>query len=292
MKSERRFIEMENRDFDTQDIVDFYNSTAWEYRVFWSEYNLHYGFYDENHTTHEEAMANSNRIYVEKLGVERSDSVLDVGTGRGGLPIRVAERTGADVHGIDIDPLHIEEATANARRREVESNTTFKRANFLEIPYPDNTFDALSGVETVCHTDNKKDFLREARRVLKPGGKLLLSDGFVNKYDLTANDEAVMRKLADGWAVPSFAHVTDFRTNLEDVGFTDIEFDNHRDFILPSSRRQLFLSIAITPLLKLAVALSIKDQSSVRQGIALYHQYDAIKSGLAVHGDFTATLEK
>ncbi|RBI59166.1 ubiquinone biosynthesis methyltransferase UbiE [halophilic archaeon] len=277
-------------DFSTEEIVEFYNDTAWEYKVFWSDFNLHYGFYDEDHTSHEEAMVNSNRIYAEKLGAERTDTVLDVGTGRGGLPIWIAEHVGADVHGIDIDRRHVDEAEANARRRGVASNTDFEVANFLDVPYPDSTFDALSGIETVCHTKRKKDFLREARRVLKPGGKLLLSDGFVNQYDLTTDEEKTMRTLADGWAVPRFAHVADFRAHLEDLGFTNVDFDNHRDYILPSSRRQLFLSIAITPLLKVASALGIKDESSVKQGIALYHQYDAIKSGLAVHGDFTATL--
>lgn len=282
---------MKKREFSTREIVDFYDSTAWEYKAFWSTYNLHYGFYDDDHTTHEEAMVNSNRVYAEKLGVERSDSVLDVGTGRGGLPIWIAERVGADVHGIDIDRLHIDEAKENARRRGVESNTTFENGNFLDIPYPDDSFDALTGIETVCHTEKKKAFLREARRVLKPGGTLLISDGFVNKPELTADEEEVMRKLADGWAVPRFSHVGDFRTALEDVGFTNVEFDDHRDSILPSSRRQLLLSLAITPLLKVASAVNLKSESSVRQGIALYHQYDAIKSGLAVHGDFRATLE-
>lgn len=282
---------MKARDFSTDDIVEFYNDTAWEYKVFWSKYNLHYGFYDENHTTHERAMVNSNRIYAKKLGVEQTDTVLDVGTGRGGLPIWIAEHVEADVHGIDIDRLHVGEARANARRRGVESNTTFEVATFLDIPYPDDTFDALSGIETVCHTEDKKAFLREARRVLKPGGKILLSDGFVNKYDLTADEETTMRKLADGWAVPSFSRVGNFRTHLEELGFTDVEFDNHRDLVLPSSRRQLFLSIAITPLLVVASKLDIKSESSVEQGIALYHQYDAIKNGLAVHGDFTATLD-
>lgn len=281
---------MQTREFGTDTIVEFYNDTAWEYRFFWSDVNLHYGFYDEDHSTHQEAMENSNRIYTDKLGVEETDVVLDVGTGRGGLPTWIAEYVGADVYGIDIDPLHVREARENARDRGVEESTEFGVADFLEIPYPDDTFDAISGVETVCHTTDKEAFLREARRVLKSGGRLMISDGYMNERTMTPDEAETVRKTLDGWAVPGFAHVEEFRDALFDLGFTNVEFDDHYGRILPSSRRQRLLSLGVTPFLKVASMLGLKSELSVKQGITLYHQYDIIKDGLAVHGDFTAEL--
>lgn len=281
---------MQRQAFETDEIVDFYNETAWEYRFFWSDFNLHYGFYDDVHTSHREAMENSNRIYAEKLGVDETDTVLDVGTGRGGLPIHVAEHAGADVHGIDIDPLHLREARENARERGVSESIEFSLGNYLEIPYPDDSFDAVSGIETVCHTDRKRKFLREARRVLKPGGRLMVSDGYMNRSTLSREETEKVRKMLDGWAVPSLAHVDDFRDALEDLGFTNIAFDDHYDRILPSSRRQWWLSLGVTPMLKLASILGVKSETSVDQGVTLYHQYSVIRDRIAVHGDFTAEL--
>ncbi|WP_436345031.1 class I SAM-dependent methyltransferase [Natronorubrum sp. FCH18a] len=281
---------MHARSFRPDEIVDFYNETAWEYRFFWSDVNLHYGFYDDEHTGHRAAMTNSNSVYADKLDVDETDTVLDIGTGRGGFPTHVAADRGAEVHGIDIDPLHVSEARENARKRDVSANTEFGVGDYHEIPYPDETFDAVSGIETVCHSDRKDRVLEEIRRVLKPGGRLMISDGYMSRTDLTEPEAEKMRTVLDGWAVPDLAHVSEFRELLEDLGFADVAFDDHYDRIIPSARRQWWLSLGVTPLLKVASALGIKSESSVDQGVTLYHQYDVIERGIAVHGDFTATL--
>ncbi|PCR91330.1 class I SAM-dependent methyltransferase [Natrinema ejinorense] len=81
---------MQRKRFDTEAIVDFYNDTAWEYRFFRSDANLHYGFYDDDHTSHREAMERSNGVCAAKLDVDATDTLLDIGTGRGSVPTRVA----------------------------------------------------------------------------------------------------------------------------------------------------------------------------------------------------------
>ncbi|WP_312907531.1 SAM-dependent methyltransferase [Natronosalvus caseinilyticus] len=272
------------------EIVDFYNDTAWEYRFFWSDVNLHYGFYDDEHTTHSEAMTNSNSVYADKLEVDETDTVLDVGTGRGGFPVHVADEYGAEVHGIDLSPLHVSEARENARERGVSERATFSVGDYHEIPYPDDTFDAVSGIETVCHSGQKHRVLEEIRRVLKPGGRLMIADGYMSRTELTPPEVETLRTVLDGWAVPELAHISEFRERLEELGFTDVTFDDHYDRIIPSSRRQWWLSLGVTPLLKVASALGIKNESSVDQGITLYHQREIIERGIAVHGDFTAEL--
>lgn len=281
---------MQSKSFSTDDIVDFYNETAWEYRFFWSDVNLHYGFYDDARASHREAMENSNSVYADKLDVDETDTVLDIGTGRGGFPVHVAAERDATVHGIDIDPLHVREARANARERGVSESTEFSVGTYHEIPYPDDTFDAVSGIETVCHSERKERVLEEIRRVLEPDGRLMISDGYMSRTALTASEEEKVRTMLDGWAVPDLAHVGEFRETLEALGFTNVTFDDHYDRIMPSSRRQRRLSFGVTPFLKLVSALGLKSDSSVEQGVTLYHQYDVLERGIAVHGDFTAEL--
>ncbi|MFC4438602.1 MULTISPECIES: SAM-dependent methyltransferase [Natrialbaceae] len=281
---------MQSKSFAEDEIVDFYNDTAWEYRFFWSDLNLHYGFYDDEHSTHQEAMENSNKVYADKLDVDETDTVLDIGTGRGGLPTHIAAEYGADVHGIDIDHRHVAEARDNARKRGVSKHTEFDVGDYHDIPYPDETFDAVSGIETVCHSERKGRVLEEIHRVLKPGGRLMIADGYMSRTELTDPEAEKMRTVLDGWAVPELAHISEFREMLETLGFTDVTFDDHYDRIVPSSRRQWWLSFGVTPLLKIASTLGIKNESSVDQGITLYHQRDIIERGIAVHGDFTAEL--
>lgn len=281
---------MQSRRFDADEIVDFYDETAWEYRVFWSDVNLHYGFHDDGATSHGDAMDNSNRIYADKLAVDESTTVLDVGTGRGGFPIHVAAEYGATVHGIDIDPTHVREATQNARERDVSGSTAFSVGTYHDVPYPDDTFDAVSGIETVCHSSRKERVLEELRRVLKPGGRLMISDGFVSRTELTEPEAEKLRTVLDGWAVPDIARIGEFRELLEEFGFTNVTFHDHYERIIPSSRRQRWLSLTVTPLLAIASALGVKSESAVAQGITLYHQYEILERGIAVHGDFTAEL--
>lgn len=280
---------MASRRYTTEEIVEFYDDTAWEYQFFWSDYNLHYGFYDEDHTTHRAAMRNSNRTYAGKLDVSESDVVLDVGTGRGGLPLWVAEHVGAEVYGVDLDPGHVRDARLNARDRAVAERATFTVGTFLDLPFPDDSFDAVSGIETICHAADKSAVLAELRRVLKPGGRLVVADGYQNGK-LAADDAALLDTVVEGWAVPELARIEEFRQTLDDLGFEAIEFSDHREQILPSARRQYLLSIAITPLLTVAALLGIKSDRSVRQGYTLYHQYEVLKTGIGVHGDFTARL--
>lgn len=280
---------MTSRRYGTDEIVEFYEDTAWEYQFFWSDYNLHYGFYDDDHTTHRAAMENSNRTYAEKLGVSESDVVLDIGTGRGGLPIWIAENVGATVYGVDLDPGHVRDSLRNARERDVADGANFIIGTFLDLPFPDDSFDAVSGIETVCHAKDKCAVLAELRRVLKPGGRLLVADGYQNG-DLTDDEAARLETTIEGWAVPELARVEAFRTYLEDLGFVDVEFSDHREQILPSARRQYLLSLAITPLLKVAALLGIKSDLSVRQGYTLYHQYAVLKNRIGIHGEFTARL--
>ncbi|MBZ6494324.1 class I SAM-dependent methyltransferase [Natrinema longum] len=90
---------MQRTRFDTEAIVDFSNDTAWEYRFFWSDATRHYGCYDDDHTSHREAMERSNGVYAAKFDVDTTETLLDVGTGRGGVPTRVAAECGIAVHG-------------------------------------------------------------------------------------------------------------------------------------------------------------------------------------------------
>lgn len=202
----------------------------------------------------------------------------------------MAAEYGAAVHGIDIDPHHVSEARANARERGVSVGTEFSIGNYHDIPYPGETFDAVSGIETVCHSERNERVLAELRRVLKPGGRLMISDGFLSRTELTEPEAATLRTVLDGWAVPDLAHISEFRAMLENLGFTNVTFEDHYEQIIPSSRRQWLLSLGVTPLLRIASALGLKSDSSVKQGVTLHHPYEIIERGIAVHGDFTADL--
>jgi len=91
--------------------------------------------------------------------------ILDVGCGTGMMLVEMA-RLG-QAQGIDAS----EEALAFCRRRGL---TAVQNGNVLRLPFADNSFDVLTGVDILEHIDDDVGALREWRRVLKPGGRLFL----------------------------------------------------------------------------------------------------------------------
>lgn len=118
------------------------------------------------------------RIYddlVHQSGMTFGDRVLDVGCGPGYLTRRAALVVGprGSVEGIDPSPEAITQA-----RLEAPANTAFQIATAEQLPYPDETFDVVVSSLALHHIppENRPTALREMRRVLKLGGRLLIAD--------------------------------------------------------------------------------------------------------------------
>ncbi|HXZ87815.1 MAG TPA: methyltransferase domain-containing protein [Candidatus Binataceae bacterium] len=115
---------------------------------------------------------------IDLAGLKPGDSVLDVGCGTGTLAIAAKRRVGADgsVYGIDASPEMIARAANKARKAGVEVD--FKPAAMEALPFPDATFDVVLSSAMFHHLPDQalRDGIREIRRVLKPGGRLLAVD--------------------------------------------------------------------------------------------------------------------
>jgi ubiquinone/menaquinone biosynthesis C-methylase UbiE len=98
--------------------------------------------------------------------------VLEIGFGLGSDLLTWAEG-GAEVHGIDITQEHLRLASRNFLLHGREAK--LQLADAARIPYPDNYFDIVYSNGVLHHTRDIENCLTEARRVLKPGGRLLMS---------------------------------------------------------------------------------------------------------------------
>lgn len=101
----------------------------------------------------------------ERLGIGPGTRLLDVGCGPGGAALLAAQR-GARVAGLDAAPAMIEVA----RERVPEGD--FRVGDMERLPWPDGSFDAVSGFNSFQFAGNPVAALAEAHRVLAPGGKL------------------------------------------------------------------------------------------------------------------------
>jgi ubiquinone/menaquinone biosynthesis C-methylase UbiE len=114
------------------------------------------------------------------LGLSRDSVVLEIGCGSGAYAAHVAESMGCRIVGVDINASGIQNAKQLARARSLEARATFKQCDVsLKLPFENDSFDAMFANDVLCHIPHRASLLKEVRRVLKPGGRILFSDALV-----------------------------------------------------------------------------------------------------------------
>ena len=142
---------------------------------------------------------------IRLAGLSAGQRVLDVGCGTGTL-LRATGKRHADVElsGVDPDPKALARAARKARRAGVA--VRFERGFAQELPYPDGSFDRVFSSLMLHHLDtaSKDALLAEVRRVLRPGGMLVLTDmvadghghGGMSRHLADNVGDAVSRRIA------------------------------------------------------------------------------------------------
>ncbi len=117
------------------------------------------------------------KVADEILNEISSGNILDVGTGPGYLPVMLAQRNEAlKLTGIDLSPAMIKIARKNARKAGVEERVDFKVASAYDLPFPNETFDAVISTASLHHWHRAEKAFEEIYRVLKKGGKAFIYD--------------------------------------------------------------------------------------------------------------------
>lgn len=136
-----------------------------------------YGYWVRPDLSLEAAAEALTRQVAAAAGMGPEDRVLDVGCGYGAGPV-VYLRSHAPraVVGIDVTDVRIEEGRDYVARHGFADRITLQLGDATAMDFPDASFDVLVSVECAFHFDTRQDFLREAARVLAPGGRLALTD--------------------------------------------------------------------------------------------------------------------
>ena len=173
------------------------------------------------------------RKIVELLQLEKGMIVGDVGCGVGGPLVHIGKLSGASVIGLNISELQIQRGRSSIRKAGLEGVCDIVQANFMDLPYKDNFFDALYSLEATCHAPDKLQAFRELFRTLKPGGEYVIIDWILtDKFDGDdPQHKDIRERIEYGNAIPSLFTEKEQMQCLESAGF---EILSAEDYMLES----------------------------------------------------------
>ena len=170
--------------------------------------------------------------------LQPGDIVLDLGSGGGIDVLLSARRVGptGKAYGLDMTDEMLALAHENQLKAGVE-NAEFLRGEIENIPLPDNAVDVIISNCVINLSADKDRVLREAFRVLRPGGRFAVSDVVVRGTDIP---EAVRRSM-ELWVgcIAGALEETDYRRRLEAAGFEQIELEPTRVYRAEDARHFL-----------------------------------------------------
>lgn len=145
---------------------------------------------------------------------------VDLGSGRGNDVIRLAEEVGESgyVYGVDISEGMVAKAKLNLAKFEVR-NAEILQAELESLPLGDNSINLVISNCTINHATNKQAVWNEVYRILKPGGRFVVSDIYSTSpiADEYRNDPVAV---AECWA--GAVTKEEYLTVLETVGFKNL----------------------------------------------------------------------
>lgn len=137
--------------------------------------------------------AEEQDMFIEWLNLEKGSNLLDIACGSGGPTLRIASKTGCNVHGIDIHKQGIESATKQAEEQNLSEYAKFAVVDGGDsLHFADSTFDGIICVDAVNHLPHRAKVFSEWSRILKPGGRLVFTDPITITGPLT-NEEIRIR---------------------------------------------------------------------------------------------------
>jgi len=268
---------------DLRPIDRYYDETWHDYRWLWlnsSNYAIHFGYWDERTHTHADALNHLNAALAARVGIPRGARILDAGCGVGGSAIWLARTFDVQVIGITPVSSQVERARGFGVERGVSDRVRFAKEDYLHTSFPDASFDVVWAVESICHAADKAAFYREARRLLRPGGRLGIVEYLRTARPLPDRGEVLLHSWLSCWAIPDIATAAEHREWATASGFDEIALIDITPQVRPSLARLHRMASVAWPAALMLRALKVRSITQHGNVRGARDQFRAHRSGL------------
>ncbi|KAK5999113.1 Sterol 24-C-methyltransferase erg6 [Cladobotryum mycophilum] len=204
----------------------YYNLATDLYEYGWGQ-SFHFCRFSQGEPFYQ-AIARHEHYLAHSIGIKEGYKVLDVGCGVGGPAREIAKFTGCHVTGLNNNDYQIDRATHYAEKEGLAKQLSFVKGDFMQMTFPDNTFDAVYAIEATVHAPSLEGIYSQIFRVLKPGGvfgvyEWLMTDDYDNE---NLHHREIRLGIEQGDGISNMCKVTEALDAMKAAGF---EMLHHED---------------------------------------------------------------
>lgn len=203
------------------DVARHYDELDRFYREIWGEH-VHHGLWRTGAETQPEAVRQLAELVADQAGIRVGDRVCDIGCGYGATARLLAER-GAEVTALTISPA--QQAFA-VQRNAGRDNPRFLLGDWLANDLPAGRFAAAIAIESSEHMPDKAAFFAQARRVLQPGGRLVVCAWLSREAPTAAQVRWLLEPICREGRMPHLGTENEYRQLAAEAGFVVERFQD------------------------------------------------------------------